>query len=109
MPPEERGGSRSQWRLLTNHGAVLVYLNSRPDDTIRSMASVLGLSERGVAAVIADLRAEGYISVHRNGRRSRYEINHEMPLKRTFFPGTTIGEFLRHLKISIAPLSPTSD
>lgn len=99
-----RGGSaRSQWTLLTNHGAVMVYLNSRPGDTIRSMADALGMSERTVAAVIADLRAEGYIVVHRDGRRSRYEINHEMPLRRAFFPGTTIGDFLHHLKITVTP------
>ena len=66
------------------------------------MASVLGMSERTVAAVIADLRAEGYITVHRHGRRSHYEINHDMPLRRSYFPGTTIGDFLHPLKIPLA-------
>ena len=65
------------------------------------MASALGMSERTVAAVIADLRADGYITVARNGRRNEYVVNHEMELKRTFFPGTTIGDFLGPLKISV--------
>lgn len=107
--PAGRGGSRSQWRLLTNHGAVLVYLNARPGDTVRSMAAALALSERTVAAVVADLREDGYITVRRNGRRNYYVINHEMPLKRTFFPGTTMGDFLRPLKIPLTPPSATSD
>jgi len=109
MLPAGRGGSRSQWTLLTNHGAVLVYLNSRPGDTIRSMAATLGMSERTVAAVVADLRAAGYITVNRGGRRNHYAINHDMPLRRTYFPGTTIGDFLRPLKITVTPPSPPSD
>lgn len=72
------------------------------------MATALGMSERTVAAVIADLRVEGYIAVHRGGRRNSYEINHDMPLRRTFFPGTTIGEFLRPLKITVTPPSHNS-
>jgi predicted transcriptional regulator len=92
--------------MLTNHGAVLVYLNSRPRDTVRSMAAVLGMSERTVATVIADLRSEGYIAVRRNGRRNEYVINHDVRLKRTFFPGTTLGDFLHSLRIPLAPPSP---
>jgi hypothetical protein len=72
------------------------------------MAASLGMSERTVAAVIADLRAEGYVTAHRGGRRNSYEINYEMVLKRSFFPGTTIGEFLRPLKIKIKPPSLVS-
>ena len=73
------------------------------------MAAALGMSERTVAAVLADLRADEYISIRRNGRRNYYVINHEMSLKRTIFPGTTIGDFLRPLKISLASTTPTSD
>ena len=72
------------------------------------MAAALGMSERTVAAVLADLRADLYITVRRNGRRNYYVINHEMPLKRTFFPGTTLGDFLQPLKVALAPPSSAS-
>jgi hypothetical protein len=46
--------------------------------------------------------------VRRNGRRNEYVINHDMRLKRTFFPGTTIGDFLHSLKIPL-PTPPARE
>ena len=49
---------------------------------MHSVAHALGLSERTTAAVIAELRATGYLSVERRGRNNHYTVNEAMPLRR---------------------------
>ena len=98
-----RADGRPEWRLLTNHGAALLFLAFRPNDTVRSAAAALNLTERTMAAIIADLRATGYLEVQRRGRRNTYTINYDLPAPRTAFRGLTVGSFLRSLKITLQP------
>jgi len=86
------------WTFLTNHAAVLLHLAGHPDDTMRSVAASLGLTERTAAAVIADLRAAGYIRVRRRGRHNHYNVNQRMPLRRQAHTGSTVGDLLRALR-----------
>ncbi len=71
-----------RWTFLTNHGTVLLHIADHQDDTMRSIAAALGLTERTTAAVIADLRAAGYIKVQRRGRHNHYSVDGDMPLRR---------------------------
>jgi DNA-binding transcriptional ArsR family regulator len=71
-----------RWTFLTNHGTVLLHIAGHPDDTMRSIAAALGLTERTTAAVIADLRAAGYLTVQRRGRHNHYTVNGGLPLRR---------------------------
>jgi DNA-binding MarR family transcriptional regulator len=87
----------SHWTFLTNHAAVLLHLASHPDDTMRSVAASLGLTERTTAAVIADLRAAGYITVRRRGRHNHYTVKARMPLRREAHIGSTVGDLLKAL------------
>lgn len=77
VPPTE-----GRWTFLTNHGAILLYIADHADDTMHSVAHSLGLTERTTAAVIAELRATGYVSVERRGRNNHYSVNEGMPLRR---------------------------
>ena len=70
------------WTFLTNHGTVLLYIADHADDTMHSVAHALGLTERTTAAVIAELRATGYLFVERRGRNNHYSVNEGMPLRR---------------------------
>ena len=49
---DEAGGS---WTLLTGHGHVLVEIARNPDARIRDISPVVGLTERTVQAIVADL------------------------------------------------------
>ena len=98
--------ARSRWAFLTNHGAVLVYLAVRPNETMRSIAAALGLTERTMATVISELHAEGYISVQRRGRRNHYTVNLDMPLRRSVFTGLTLGAFVSALRLKLPPPPP---
>jgi predicted transcriptional regulator len=71
----------SKWTFVTNHALVLVYLANHPRITALELSSSIGITERAVRKIIADLEAERYISKEREGRRVRYSINKKLPLR----------------------------
>ena len=87
----ERGGS---WTLLTGHGHVLVEIARSPEARMRDISAVVGLTERTVQAIIADLEAAGYLTRGRTGRRNRYTINPDSLFRHTAQEGLQIGPFL---------------
>jgi predicted transcriptional regulator len=72
---------KSGWTFLTNHAHVLMCLVKNPSMVMRDIATEVGITERAVQRIIADLRDEGYILPHREGRQNCYEINTDMHLK----------------------------
>ncbi len=70
------------WTFLTNHATVLLHIAGHSDDTMRSIAAALGLTERTTATAIAELRVAGYINVQRRGRHNHYTVNGKLPLRR---------------------------
>jgi DNA-binding MarR family transcriptional regulator len=88
---DESGGS---WTLLTGHGHVLVEIARSPTARIRDIAAVVGLTERTVQVIVADLEAAGYISRSRNGRRTRYTVNRDNLFRHSAQEGLRIGPFL---------------
>ncbi|MFM2437655.1 MAG: hypothetical protein RLZ55_466 [Actinomycetota bacterium] len=83
-----------KWTFLTNHGHVLVYLARHPDPRVRDVASGVGITERAAQGILADLAEAGYISVTREGRRNRYRIDTELPLRHPDEADHTVGELL---------------
>jgi hypothetical protein len=88
-------GRLADWSLLTNHARLLLTIGSEPGLRQRDMAARLGLSERGVALILRDLRESGYVSAHREGRRTVYQVVLTKPLLGAYVPGATVGQFLR--------------
>ena len=89
--PGERGGC---WTLLTGHGHVLVEIARNPEARMRDISAAVGLTERTVQAIIADLEAAGYLTRTRTGRRNRYTINPDSLFRHTAQEGLRIGPFL---------------
>jgi hypothetical protein len=87
--PDERG-----WTLLTGHGHVLVEITRNPTARIRDISTVVGLTERTVQGIVADLEAEGYLTRCRDGRRTRYTVNHDRLFRHGAQEGHRIGPFL---------------
>lgn len=73
--------SRS-WTFLSNHGHVLVAIHESPDALLRELAARIGISERAVQLILADLEEAGYVVKQRTGRRNHYTV--------------TSGQHLRH-------------
>lgn len=90
------------WTFLTNHGHVLVCIASDSGIRGRDIADRVGITERAAQAIIADLVGEGYVTRTRVGRRNRYEINPDQPLRHPVEESHSIGELLQ-LVTSLVP------
>jgi hypothetical protein len=88
---DENGGS---WTLLTGHGHVLVEITRSPDARIRDISAAVGLTERTVQVIVADLEAAGYLTRTRAGRRTRYTVNHDSLFRHPAQSGHRVGPFL---------------
>jgi hypothetical protein len=82
------------WTLLTGHGHVLVEIARSPTARIRDIAAVVGLTERTVQVIVADLEAANYLTRTRHGRRTRYSINRDNLFRHSAQEGIRIGPFL---------------
>ena len=74
-------GSNASWTFLSNHAHVLLVLSRDPDIRVREVAQRVGITERAVQRIIADLEEGRYIERERHGRRNRYRIHAELPLR----------------------------
>lgn len=101
------GRARSGWTFLTNHAHVMVCLAEQPDSRGRDIAERVGITERATQAIIADLIADGYLSKERDGRRNRYELHLDAPLRHPLESEQTIGDLLNAV-LSGAPATKTS-
>ena len=83
-----------QWTLLTNHGRVLLIIASDPDVRLRDVAASVGITERSVQMIVADLEEAGYISRERRGRRNHYAVNSGKHFRHPHEAGHRVGELL---------------
>jgi DNA-binding MarR family transcriptional regulator len=65
----------SGWTLLSNHGKVLVCIARDPDARVSDIAEMVGIKERAVQRILAELRDDGIISSTRDGRRNHYRVD----------------------------------
>ncbi len=84
----------ADWTFFTNHAHVLVCIARDPDSRIRDMAQAVGITERAAQAIVADLVDAGYLGRERVGRRNRYRVNADLPLRHPLEVGSSIGDVL---------------
>ena len=89
----------TEWTFITNHGAVLALIAQHGQITAREIAEVLGMTERPVRRIIAELEAAGYLCKQKVGRVNQYRVNLDLPLRRPEARATVVGELLRVLKL----------
>lgn len=82
------------WTFLTNHGHVMVCLARDPDARLREVAEDVGITERAVQGIVADLVRDGYLDKERSGRRNHYELHPEMPMRHPLESDHLLGELL---------------
>jgi DNA-binding transcriptional ArsR family regulator len=87
----------AEWGFLTNHALVLTSLAKKPRITAREISLSIGLTERAVRKIIADLDDAGYITKKREGRRVRYRINPELSMRHESHQEIVVGDFLEAL------------
>ena len=84
----------ASWSFLTNHARVLLYIAHDPGARLRDIAAGLGITERSAHAIVADLTRAGYVVKQKDGRRNRYQIEANVPLREPASREPAIGEVL---------------
>ena len=92
------GVGDSGWTLLSNHGKVLLCIARDPEMRVTDIAAHAGIKERAVQRILAELRAGGYISSTREGRRNRYSVNRGRRLPWSPNGGLSVGRLVDVLK-----------
>jgi DNA-binding IclR family transcriptional regulator len=87
----------AEWSFLTNHARTLLCIAHDPGVRLRDIAITLGITERSAFGIVSDLIADGYVVKDKEGRRNRYEIQTDLPLRGAFGREQTIGEVLELL------------
>jgi len=83
-----------RWTFLTNHAHVLLCLARSPELRLRDVAVEVGVTERAVQRIVADLEEAGYLARRREGRQNVYEIDPRLPLRHPVEAQHTVKELL---------------
>ncbi|MEU5094525.1 transcriptional regulator [Streptomyces sp. NPDC020996] len=106
QPSSPRG---DQWTFLTNHARVLITLARDPESRLRDVAGLIGITERAVQLIVADLEAAGYLTRTRVGRRNRYTIDPTVALRHPAEADHPVGDLLTtFLHREDTPATPVS-
>ncbi len=82
------------WTFMSNHAHVLICLVRNPDMVLREVALLVGITERAVQKIVADLEEAGVLTRHREGRRNHYRINRRIRLRHPLEDHAKIGDLL---------------
>ena len=87
---------------MTNHAHVLECIATEPTVRLRDIAASVGITERTAAQIVNDLERAGYLTKTRNGRRNRYDVHDELPLRHPLHRHHTVGDLIRFLEAPAA-------
>ena len=92
------GSDDHQWRFVTNHAHVLACVAETPTARLRDLAVTVGITERTAGQIVSELEQAGYLTKTRIGRRNRYQVHGELPLRHPQHRHHTVGELIRFLQ-----------
>ena len=90
----------SRWTFLTNHSHVLILISRNPDVVLRHVALQVGITERAVQRIIADLEEAGILEREKVGRQNHYRIITDQSLRHEIEAHRTIGDLLSLMQIN---------
>jgi len=82
---------------MTNHTHVLLCLYRTPEITLREVAVLVGITERMVQKIVAELVEQDYLEVTKVGRRNTYRVSVERNLRHPLESHRSIGDILQLL------------
>ncbi|MEX2430615.1 MAG: winged helix-turn-helix transcriptional regulator [Dehalococcoidia bacterium] len=92
---------KREWTFVTNHGAVLTLIARRGQITAKEIADTLGLTERPVRRIIAELEQAGYLRKSHVGRINQYWVNEDQPLRAEALRDTAVGVLIQALRVRL--------
>jgi hypothetical protein len=69
-----------------------------PGARLRDIAVSVGITERTAAHIVKDLELAGYLTKTRDGRRNRYEVHGDLPLRHPGHRHRTVGDLIGFLE-----------
>lgn len=87
----------TEWTLLTKHAVALSLISKHPRITALELGKEMGITERAVRKIIADLTAGGYVDKKREGRGVRYRVNPHISLRHNTHREIAVGDLLESL------------
>ena len=94
MKPGIEADAPARWTFLSNHSHVLLCIARDPGTTLREVADRVGITERAVQRIVADLEEGGYLARVKSGRRNRYEVHVDSPLRHPVESHREVGVLL---------------
>ena len=86
-----------EWTFITKHAVALSLIAKHTRITALDLGAAMGVTERAVRKIIADLYAAGYVGKKREGRGVRYRINPDLSLRQHTHREVDIGDLLTSL------------
>lgn len=88
----------AHWTFLSNHSHVLICLSKDAGMRMRDVAEEVGITERAVQRIVRELLDVGVLRHEKVGRRNRYELRVETPLRHPLEAHHTVGDLLKALR-----------
>lgn len=82
------------WTFLTNHSHVMICIAQDSSVRSRDIAARVGITERAVQRIVMELCDAGYVTKIREGRRNRYEVHLDLPLRHPVEGNSTARQLL---------------
>lgn len=92
---EKPAAEPAAWTFLSNHAHVLLVLAAEEEVRLRDIAERVRITERAVQKIVAELESAGVLTRHRDGRRNRYEVHRERPLRHPVESHRTVADLIR--------------
>ena len=73
---------------------MLLCLAQAPDSRLREVAERVGITERAVQRIVAELEAGGYLAAERVGRRNVYTVDGSLPLRHPVEAHRSVADLL---------------
>lgn len=99
----------NRWDFFTNHAHVLFYLQAQPKVPLRRVALAVGLTERAVQRIVAELEAGGYLRRTKVGRQNEYTIEGDLPLRHPLEVHRSVRELLDWVSLPDEDPDPLDD
>ena len=85
------------WTFLTNHAHVLIALDRNPELRQRDISHAVGITVGAVQKILHELEDAGFVTRERIGRRNRYTVSADKPLRHPLESRHTVQDLLRSL------------
>ncbi len=86
-----------KWTFLTNHTHVLLIITQEPELVLREVALRVGITERAVQRIIAELEEEDFVVRERVGRKNKYKLNLNKPLRHPIEKHCSVGKLIEFI------------